>query len=178
MYVSAATTRWLACKRTPQTPAGGGAAADSSACCSPPSSRRFSGWSTSRPGSAGPYPSRPGSASKFAPGFSPLLLEGSASRPASAQRRLVPPVGSDAAMVYEQLVKEGGPLDEIADVLEGAAVRLGGCTRPASASSRAAGPFSRPGSASQRSGSAGGARPGASRNQPPSRPLSASASRT
>ena len=89
-----------------------------------------------------------------------MLLEGSA-----------PPVNSDAAMVYEQLIEEGDlALDEIADVLEGTtAARLGGRTRPASASSRAGGPFSRPGSASQRPGSAGGVRSGAAARSPPSR---------
>ena len=55
-------------------------------------------------------------------------------------------------MVYEQLIEEGDlALDEIADVLEGTAARLG----RSPASSR--GPLSRPGSASQRPGSAGGA---------------------
>ena len=73
-------------------------------------------------------------------------------------------------MVYEQLVEEGDLVsDEIADVLEGTAVRLGGWTRPGSASSRGAGSFSRPGSTSQRPGSAGGMRPGAAARSPPSR---------
>ena len=105
-----------------------------------------------------------------------MLFEGSASRPGSAQRQLVPPVSSDAAMVYEQLVEEGDlALDEITNVLEGTAVRPGGWTWPASASSRAGGPLRRPGSASQRPGSPGGGRPGAAARSPPFRPFSASA---
>ena len=68
-------------------------------------------------------------------------------------------------MVYEQLIEEGDlALDEIADVLEGTAARLG----RSPASSR--GPLSRPGSASQRPGSAG-QRPGSAggqRERPPS----------
>jgi hypothetical protein len=63
-------------------------------------------------------------------------------------------------MVYEQLIEEGDlALDEIADVLEGTAARLGRS------------PASRPGSASQRPGSAGGA----ATRSPLSRRFSASA---